>query len=63
MHDRWKRLLAGEVRARPGADGWVQQRAARILACLPASGDDLDSLLGQIGLTTTSSGRDAALGA
>jgi 2-polyprenyl-6-methoxyphenol hydroxylase-like FAD-dependent oxidoreductase len=35
----------------PGTDSWVQQNAARILACLPASGDDLQPLLQQIGLT------------
>jgi 2-polyprenyl-6-methoxyphenol hydroxylase-like FAD-dependent oxidoreductase len=39
------------VRALPGADPWVRQTAARILACIPASGDDLESLLKQIGLT------------
>ena len=39
------------VRARPGADPWVQRNGARILACLPASGDDLEPLLKQIGLT------------
>lgn len=41
----------GAVRARPEADSWVRQNAARILACLPASGDDLEPLLTQIGLT------------
>jgi hypothetical protein len=39
------------VRALPGADPWVQQTAARILACTPASGEDLEPLLKQIGLT------------
>jgi 2-polyprenyl-6-methoxyphenol hydroxylase-like FAD-dependent oxidoreductase len=52
-HDTWQRLLGagGDVRALPGADPWVQQAAPRILACIPASGEDLEPLLGQIGLT------------
>jgi len=65
-HDTWQRLLkADSVRALPGTAGapaarfvrggvgdpWVRQIGARILACLPASGDDLDPLLEQIGLT------------
>jgi 2-polyprenyl-6-methoxyphenol hydroxylase-like FAD-dependent oxidoreductase len=51
--EAWLRLLgAGRtVRALPGADAWVRQTAARILACIPASGDDLEPLLNQIGLT------------
>jgi 2-polyprenyl-6-methoxyphenol hydroxylase-like FAD-dependent oxidoreductase len=49
----WDRLLGadGAVRALPGADPWVRQAGARILACIPASGEDLEPLLGQIGLT------------
>jgi len=52
-HEAWQRLLdAGPaVRARPGADPWVRQMGARIPACIPASGDDLEALLEQIGLT------------
>jgi 2-polyprenyl-6-methoxyphenol hydroxylase-like FAD-dependent oxidoreductase len=51
-HEAWQWLLgAGRVRALPGADPWVRQTAARILACIPASGDDLEPLLKQIGLT------------
>jgi 2-polyprenyl-6-methoxyphenol hydroxylase-like FAD-dependent oxidoreductase len=52
-HEAWQRLLdAGPaVRALPGADPWVRQTAARIPACLPASGDDLEALLKQIDLT------------
>jgi 2-polyprenyl-6-methoxyphenol hydroxylase-like FAD-dependent oxidoreductase len=42
------------VRALPGADPWVRQNAARILACMPASGDELEPLLQQIGLTAAS---------
>ena len=53
-HEAWQWLLgAGHtVRALPGADPWVRQTAARILACIPASGDDLEALLMQIGLTS-----------
>jgi 2-polyprenyl-6-methoxyphenol hydroxylase-like FAD-dependent oxidoreductase len=51
-HEAWQQLLgAREVRALPGADPWVRQTGARILACVPASGDDLEPLLKQIGLT------------
>ena len=63
-HEAWQRLLAGrEVRALPGADPWVGQNRARILACVPALGDDLEPLLGQIGLTVASPGRDNGPGA
>jgi 2-polyprenyl-6-methoxyphenol hydroxylase-like FAD-dependent oxidoreductase len=53
-HNTWQWLLdAGRaVRPLPGADPWVRQNGARILACMPASGDDLEPLLEQIGLTT-----------
>jgi len=52
-HEAWQWLLgAGRaVRALAGADPWVRQTAARILACMPASGEDLEPLLEQIGLT------------
>jgi len=55
-HEVWQGLLGAspagrEVRALPGADPWVRQTAARIRACVPASGDDLEPLLRQIGLT------------
>lgn len=51
-HEQWQGLLGGrEVRALPGADPWVRQTGARILACVPASGDDLEPLLKQIGLS------------
>ena len=53
-HEAWQRLLDASrtVRALPGADSWVRQTAARILACIPASGDDLEPLLEQIGLSS-----------
>ena len=49
----WQWLLgAGQtVRALPAADPWIKKNAATILACVPASGDDLEPLLQQIGLT------------
>jgi 2-polyprenyl-6-methoxyphenol hydroxylase-like FAD-dependent oxidoreductase len=51
-HEAWQWLLGtGQaVRALPEADPWVRQTGARILACIPASGDDLEPLLKQIGL-------------
>jgi len=51
--EEWQWLLGASqaVRALPGADPWVRQNAERILACMPASGDDLEPLLEQIGLT------------
>ncbi|HVH29858.1 MAG TPA: FAD-dependent monooxygenase [Vicinamibacterales bacterium] len=54
-HEAWQRLLGAsrEVRALPGADSWVRQTAARILPCIPASGEDLEALLKQIGLTSS----------
>lgn len=53
MHEAWRGLLGAgrEVRALPGADPWVRDARARIVACIPASGGDLEPLLGQIGLT------------
>jgi 2-polyprenyl-6-methoxyphenol hydroxylase-like FAD-dependent oxidoreductase len=75
-HDAWQRLLnTDSVRALPVTAGtpaahvvrsgvgdpWVQQTAARILACIPASGEDLEPLLEQIGLTAAPLGRDAGL--
>ena len=67
-HEAWQWLLdvssparetraagtpAGRViRALPEAAPWVRATAARILTCVPASGDDLEPLLQQIGLTT-----------
>jgi 2-polyprenyl-6-methoxyphenol hydroxylase-like FAD-dependent oxidoreductase len=49
----WQRLVGAgrEVRALPGAAAWVREARARIVSCMPASGDDLEPLLQQIGLT------------
>jgi 2-polyprenyl-6-methoxyphenol hydroxylase-like FAD-dependent oxidoreductase len=62
-HDAWQRLLGPgqKVRALSAADPWVQQHCARIAATVPASGDDLEPLLGQIGLSATPRGRDVGL--
>ena len=62
-HEAWQALLGNGERARalPEADPWVRQNRARILASVPASGDDLETLLGQIGLTAAPLGRDTGL--
>jgi len=64
-HEAWQGLLGAgrEVRALPGADPWVQEARARIAACIPASGDELEPLLRQIGLTAAPRERDTGLGA
>jgi hypothetical protein len=53
MQEAWQWLLGASraVRALPGADPWVGQNGERILACIPASGEDVEPLLKQIGLT------------
>ena len=55
MLGTWERLLepGRTVSPRSGADPWVARNAARILTCMPASGDDLEPLLSQVGLTAT----------
>lgn len=59
-HQAWRWLLGanGAVSALPGADSWVRQSGAKILPCIPASGDDLEPLLRQIGLTHASGVRN-----
>ena len=50
-NEAWQWLLGrkpGRGARCPGADPWVRQAGARILACIPASGDDLGPLLQQI---------------
>jgi 2-polyprenyl-6-methoxyphenol hydroxylase-like FAD-dependent oxidoreductase len=61
-HETWEQLLDADrvVRALPVADPWVRQNGARILACMPASGEELEPLLQQIGLTAPPSGRGAS---
>ena len=52
MHGAWQGLLdAGRVRSLPGTDPWVRENRAKILASIPASGEDLEPLLNQLGLT------------
>ena len=47
----WRRLLGLEGRvASESADPWIQQRADRLLPCVPGSGPDLATLLAQVGL-------------
>ena len=62
-HKEWQGLLGTdqEVRALAGADPWVRQNRNRILACVPASGEDLEPLLGQLRLTAATQGRDSSL--
>jgi 2-polyprenyl-6-methoxyphenol hydroxylase-like FAD-dependent oxidoreductase len=52
--ERWRRLLGLngplEATATARVDDWVIRRAERILPCLPASGDELDRCLKQLGL-------------
>lgn len=48
----WHRLLASEPTAplSPRVPDWVKRHFAKIVSSLPASGDDLDDLLDQLGL-------------
>lgn len=50
--DRWLRLLGvqGAPKPKEKADRWVKEHSARILRCLPASGEDLARLMGQLQL-------------
>jgi 2-polyprenyl-6-methoxyphenol hydroxylase-like FAD-dependent oxidoreductase len=50
--EEWRRLLGleGAMTASAHADPWVQRHAARILSCLPASGDDLTECAKQLRL-------------
>jgi len=51
--DEWQRHVNSRqaVRALAAANPWVTANAARIVDCVPASGEDLGPLLAQIGLT------------
>jgi 2-polyprenyl-6-methoxyphenol hydroxylase-like FAD-dependent oxidoreductase len=48
----WERLLNlnGTLRANQNATAWTRKHAGKLLPCLPASSDDLQLLLGQLGL-------------
>jgi len=49
---RWQRLLglSGALNSATSAETWASARAQRILPCLPASGDELNGCLSQLGL-------------
>jgi 2-polyprenyl-6-methoxyphenol hydroxylase-like FAD-dependent oxidoreductase len=49
---QWQRLLGlkGAPKAGPKASTWIKENRAKVLACLPASGDDLVNLLSQLQL-------------
>lgn len=65
MHQKWERILdpGRAVRVRTDASPWIRQNAARVLATLPASGDEIEPLLGQVGLTTAATATGADRGA
>ena len=48
----WRFLLGQQGGLRPGAGAppFVARNAARLLPCLPATGEDLGALAGQLGL-------------
>ncbi|HEY2289994.1 MAG TPA: FAD-dependent monooxygenase [Thermoanaerobaculia bacterium] len=48
----WRQLLGARGKPEPGpsTDPWVRKHAARLLPCVPGSGDDLILLLRQLGL-------------
>src|SRR6266498_865944 len=50
--EEWQQLLGtkGEPKPRIQTDPWITSRGARILSCLPASGEHLIELFDQIGL-------------
>jgi 2-polyprenyl-6-methoxyphenol hydroxylase-like FAD-dependent oxidoreductase len=50
----WRKLLgiSADVQPSAGASSWARDHASKILPCVPASGDDMASLLEQIGLRT-----------
>jgi 2-polyprenyl-6-methoxyphenol hydroxylase-like FAD-dependent oxidoreductase len=54
--EAWRWLLDADrtVQVLPEADAWVRKNAGRILASLPASGEDLQRLLKPIGLAVSS---------
>ncbi|MGM0576129.1 MAG: FAD-dependent oxidoreductase [Myxococcota bacterium] len=49
---RWKKLLGGAdaLEVTDDAPDWVREDPGRLLATIPGSGEDLDKLLGQLGL-------------
>jgi 2-polyprenyl-6-methoxyphenol hydroxylase-like FAD-dependent oxidoreductase len=57
--NQWQQLLGveGAVTTTNRATPWAREHGSRILACVPASGEDLCQLLDQIGLGLPSVGR------
>ena len=51
-HREWRQLLAldGGLVAGTGAEAWAREHNARILPCIPATGDELAQLARQVGL-------------
>jgi 3-(3-hydroxy-phenyl)propionate hydroxylase len=65
VREEWHWLLGASTAAArplPEAHPWVRENGARIVACIPASGDDLEPLLSQIGLTGAPHVHGAGLG-
>jgi 2-polyprenyl-6-methoxyphenol hydroxylase-like FAD-dependent oxidoreductase len=60
---QWRELLGLETRAVVSARSpdWVRRHTPRLVSCLPASEADLDDLLAQLRLTTSSAPPSAAL--
>ena len=52
----WRRMLGidANLHATSAADRWVAQFASRLLPCLPAHGEELERLAGQLSLTIAS---------
>jgi len=52
-HLEWRRLLGigGEQTLGKAMPAWVNGHVNQLVSCLPASGDDLDDLLEQLGVT------------
>jgi hypothetical protein len=42
--------VEGRVVADAKADPWVAERASRLVECIPAGGEELEQLLGQLDL-------------
>jgi len=52
VRSEWRRRFEkSEVQALPGASRWVEENRERIAECVPASGDDLELFLRQVGLS------------
>jgi hypothetical protein len=50
--EEWQRLLGIKAGLKPGAQAmpWVKEHSAQILSCIPATGEELARLAGQLGL-------------